>query len=934
MVLYSPTTKKDYNVELRKFAGEEQSTCPECSENRKKKTDKCFSFNHDKQTGRCNHCGASFVPKKELKEYKKPPEWVNKTNLSDKAVQWFLKRGILQETLIKFKIGEGIEAMPIKDGGYKEINTIQFPYFRNGELVNIKYRGPKKEFKQFKDAEPIFFNLDSIKDSDSCCIVEGEIDCMSVVQAGAIEVISVPSGGTQGKINLDYLDNCIDYFTNKTTIYLATDDDPVGRNLQEHLADRLGKERCLKVKFRDSKDANECLQKFGVGGIIEALQNASPFPIEGTYTISDYSDAINDIYQNGLPKGAKTMMTAFNEKITYHKGYIYTITGIPSHGKALAIDTDIPTPDGWKKMGDLNVFDRVYDENGKITYIMDATEIMYGRPCYEVVFSDGTKVIADESHLWFTSSFKDRCSARNAKTKDRVKDRPLKLKGTDQRHKRTYPSVKTTKEISETLTAEKGKRFNHCVPLSKPVFNEEKTFHIHPYVLGAWLGDGTSASAGFTTADKEMIDIIESFGYSLTKSKPKYQYNISGLASKLRKYNLIKNKHIPTTYMFGSEKQRLELLRGLMDTDGYCDKNGVCEFTTIKKELGTQVLELARSLGIRATMNEGNATLYGRVISKKYRVAFVTTKNVFRLKRKRIRLPKKLRYESRYIVSCNQIDSVPVRCIQVDSPNGLFLCSRSFIPTHNSDLLDQITLQLSVTSDWKGAFYSPENKPTSLHITKMARKLIGKAWDGPNRISRKEVELVKAYLNDKFFFIKPENNFTLDSILKHIKILKERKGIDFFVIDAWNKLEHKREGKDEGQYIGDALDKLANFCEMTNVLCFLVAHPTKMLKDKNDKYLVPRLYDISGSANFYNKSDAGLSIYRDFDTEITTVYIQKVKNSHWGKGGFVEFKYDLDSGRFNEYSGGVPFLNKTPWIYDPNEPQPPKIDFEDKTAPF
>jgi len=338
------------------------------------------------------------------------------------------------------------------------------------------------------------------------------------------------------------------------------------------------------VKFRDSKDANECLQKFGVGGIIEALQNATPFPIEGTYTISDYSDAINDLYQNGLPQGAKTMMTLMDKHITYHKGYIYTITGQPGAGK--------------------------------------------------------------------------------------------------------------------------------------------------------------------------------------------------------------------------------------------------------------------------------------------------------------------------------------------------------------SDFLDQIALNLSVTSNWKGAFYSPENKPTSLHITKMARKLIGKAWDGPNRISRKEIELAKAYLNDKFFFIKPESNFTLDSILKHIKILKERKGIDFFVIDAWNKLEHKYTSGDESKYIGEALDKIANFCEMNNVLCFLVAHPTKMLKDKNDKYLVPTMYNISGSANFYNKSDAGLSIYRDFDTEITTVYVQKVKFTHWGKTGFVEFKYDIDSGRFNEYSGGVPFFNKTPWIYDPNEPQPPKIDFEDKPVPF
>ncbi len=364
----------------------------------------------------------------------------------------------------------------------KEVNAIHFNYFRNSELINTKYRDGFKNFKLYGGGELIFYNLDSIKDSQEVVICEGEIDALSIHQAGHKAVVSVPNGAGVNKVNLEYLDNCIEYFLSKTKIYLALDNDAPGRNLQEQLAERLGKERCYKVTFKDCKDANECLMKYGIQGIIESFADKKEFPLEGVSTIADYSDAIDDIYENGLPKGSKTHLENLNKLLTFHKGYITTITGVPSHGK--------------------------------------------------------------------------------------------------------------------------------------------------------------------------------------------------------------------------------------------------------------------------------------------------------------------------------------------------------------SDALDQITLGLTLTSDWRGAFYSPENKPTSLHISKLARKLIGKGWWGENRINKFEIEMVKSFLNDRFFFVKPETGFTLDTILFHIKNLVARKGIDFFVIDAWNKLEHKF-GGDENKYIGESLDKLATFCEHNNVHCFLVAHPRKMLKQKN-----------------------------------------------------------------------------------------------------
>ncbi len=570
MILYNPVNKKDHFVNLKRATGEEVSTCPECSESRKKKTLKCFSFNHDKGVGRCSHCSVTLLPKKEFevkKEYKKPV-WRNQTELSDSIVKWFEeKRGITQATLKAFKVTEGVEFMPQLNG---EVKTIQFNYFKEDELVTIKYRDHKKNFKLFKDGELIFYNLDSIKNSDEVIICEGEIDALSIHQAGKKNVVSIPNGAGLNKINLEYLDNCIEYFINKKVIYLATDNDVAGRNLQEQLAERLGKERCYRVIFKDCKDANECLVKHGIQGIMDAFLDKREFPLEGVFTISDYADSIDDMYDNGLPKGAKTMMGAFNKLLEFHKGYTTTITGIPNMGK--------------------------------------------------------------------------------------------------------------------------------------------------------------------------------------------------------------------------------------------------------------------------------------------------------------------------------------------------------------SDVVDQITLQLSLVNDWKGAFYSPENKPTSLHISKLARKLIGKAWWGDGRINKQEIELAKAYLNDRFFFIKPETDFTLDTILKHVKQLVLRKGIDFFVIDAWNKLEHKF-GGDENKYIGESLDKLATFCELNSVHCFLVAHPRKMLKQKNtQKFEVPNLYDISGSANFYNKSDNGICVHRDYEEETSRWYVQKVKFNHWGATGVCEFKYDLASGRYNEYGGGALISeDKTPWIYSTAE---------------
>ena len=214
--------------------GAKQSTCPLCSHDRKKKNDKCATLNWETGIGNCFHCDEAFqlhtFKRKTDKVYVKPEVvWKNYTDLSDKVIKFFEDRGISQSTVKRLKITEGKSWMPQFE---KEVPTINFNYFINEEIINVKYRGPKKSFKLYKGAEKVFYNLNSIVGRDECVIVEGEMDVAALVEAGIPNVISVPNGATLQRLNLDYLDNCIDFFADKSRIILAVDQDEAGENLK------------------------------------------------------------------------------------------------------------------------------------------------------------------------------------------------------------------------------------------------------------------------------------------------------------------------------------------------------------------------------------------------------------------------------------------------------------------------------------------------------------------------------------------------------------------------------------------------------------------------------------------------------------------------------------------------------------------------------
>ena len=566
-------TKKEYIIDVHKN-GENQMVCPECSEHRKpqNKKLKVFSFNLNKGAGRCNHCGLVLVEFKDLEkhtkiEYKRPL-YKSNCKYSDDMLKFFKDRLISEKTLLEMKVTESIEWMPKNQ---KEIPVIQFNYFRNGELINIKYRGKNKDFKLYKDAELIFYNLDATIDNETIIIVEGEMDALALYECGYKNVISVPNGATIGKINLEYLDNCVDSFTKDTKFILALDNDKAGNNLQEELARRLGYENCSKVHFKDCKDANECLIKYGIKVTRDCIDDAKEFPIVGVFNANDIKDDIYNFYNNGLPSGCGIGMAEMDMHLKFQPGYLTTITGIPGHGK--------------------------------------------------------------------------------------------------------------------------------------------------------------------------------------------------------------------------------------------------------------------------------------------------------------------------------------------------------------SEFLDFLLCRLNVSHGWKTALYSPENHPLELHFSKFAEKMIGKPFEGRDRLSPIDLENMIKYHSDNFFFINPENDFKLENILDSVRQLVRKKGINAFVIDAWNKLDHHYT-TNETKYISEQLDKITRFCEFNKVHCFLVAHPTKIKKLDNGIYEVPNLYSISGSANFYNKTANGITIYRNFNNGITEVYIQKVKFKHWGQVGCVQLSWDRTNGRYYKGQPGYESWIQVEAKEQPNSIQP------------
>jgi replicative DNA helicase len=562
----------------------------------------------------------------------------------------------------------------------------------------------------------------------------------------------------------------------------------------------------------------------------------------------------------------------------------------PAVGKALALDTPLPTPTGWTTMGDVAVGDQLLGADGRPATVVAATDVLHGRPCFEVEFSDGTVIVADARHQWLTET---RAARKSAWAAARGYNRTP--------NQRIFPSVKTTEEILATLRCNGAEqRFNHAVANTRPLDLPPQELPLPPYALGAWLGDGHSAAARITTADPEIVVHLEADGlwvvpgtgltYSLRlpASPPVPERPCadcgrpsSGLAQcqacrnhhgtvqgVLRTLGVLGNKHIPTAFLRASEAQRRSLLAGLLDTDGTVAPSGAVQFSVTSRRLAEDTRELTASLGYRCSLMTKPVKGRTAASSTAYTLTFSTTDDVFRLERKRLLHKERRgpgRTGKRLITAVRPIPSVPVRCVEVDNADHLYLASRSMVPSHNSALGLDVARHAAVKAGVPTVVFSLEMSKTELVqrlmcaecTVDMQRLRTGRMEESDwTRLTRSLGKLADAPL-----FIDDSPGTTMMEIRAKCRRLKQRHGLGLVVVDYLQLMQPSRRFENRQQEVSEISRSLKLLAKELDVPVVAISQLSRQTESRSDRR--PMLSDLRESGALEQDSDVVLFIYRD-----------------------------------------------------------------------
>ena len=554
----------------------------------------------------------------------------------------------------------------------------------------------------------------------------------------------------------------------------------------------------------------------------------------------------------------------------------------PAVGKALALDTALPTPSGWTTMGDVAVGDKLIGSDGRPTTIVAVTDVMRGRPCYEVEFSDGTVIVADANHQWLTETRGSRKSAWAARRQyNRM------------RTQRVFPSVNTTEEILATLRCHgTERRLNHAVANTEPLDLPEQVLPLSPYALGVWLGDGHAASARFTTADPEIVVYLEADGLDVVPSGnmlyglrlptcPGCGRRSSGfmqcqacrnhhgtVQAILRGLGVLRNKHIPAIYLRAAEAQRRALLAGLLDTDGTVTGGGSVQISLTSQALAEGTRELIVSLGYRCSLARKRVKGRTEASSTAYTLTFSTTDELFRLERKRLTHKERRgpgRTGKRFIVAVRPVASVPVRCVAVDSSDHLYLASRSMVPTHNSTLGLDVARHASVRSSVPTVVFSLEMSKTELVqrlmcaecSVDMQRLRTGRMEDTDwTRLTRSLGKLADAPL-----FIDDSAALTMMELRAKCRRLKQRHGLGLVIVDYLQLMQPSKRVESRQQEVSEISRSLKLLAKELAVPVIAISQLSRQTEARSDKK--PMLSDLRESGALEQDADLVMFIYRE-----------------------------------------------------------------------
>lgn len=564
-------------------------------------------------------------------------------------------------------------------------------------------------------------------------------------------------------------------------------------------------------------------------------------------------DEIDAIASNGgVARGVPTGFTELDEVTNgLHAGQMIIVAARPGVGKALALDTPLPTPTGWTTMGDVAVGDELLGDDGRPTRVVAATDVMLGRPCYEVEFSDGTVIVADAAHQWLTETRVSRKSAQAAAVGyNRYKNQ------------RTFAAVRTTAEIAETLRCPaQDRRLNHSVVNARALELPDREFLVPPYTLGAWLGDGTSAAAQITAADPEIIMRIEAEDSGA---------GVGTLQARLRTIGVLGNKHIPTEYLRGSEAQRRALLAGLLDTDGTVTVGGAVQFSVTNQRLARDVNELIVSLGYRCQTSTKRVQGRSETSSIAYTLTFSTADKVFALERKAIAHKERRavtgtsRGGSRFIVDVRPIEPVAVRCVEVDNDSHMYLASRAMVPTHNSTLGLDFLRSCSIKHRMASVIFSLEMSKSEIVMRllsaeakiKLSDMRSGRMSDEDwTRLARRMSEISEAPL-----YIDDSPNLTMMEIRAKARRLRQKADLRLVVVDYLQLMSSGKKVESRQLEVSEFSRQLKLLAKELEVPVVAISQLNRGPEQRTDKK--PMLSDLRESGSLEQDADMVILLNR------------------------------------------------------------------------
>ena len=501
-------------------------------------------------------------------------------------------------------------------------------------------------------------------------------------------------------------------------------------------------------------------------------------------------------------------------------------------------------------------------------------------------------IVADAEHQWLTetrAARKSRWAAENHYNRAR--------------NQRVHASVVTTEEIAGSVRVGSEQRANHAVTNADALVGHVEPLLIDPYVLGAWLGDGHSASGRITCETPEIPMRIEGRGYDVAHRGamlysiriPRAAAAVAGtcpscggamhgaylcascqadhgsMTALLRKLGVLGAKHIPTSYLRASEEARRDLLAGLLDTDGTVVKGvGSVQFAVTSERLADDVHELIVSLGYRCGRTRKRVSGRSEASSICYILNFSTVDDVFRLERKALlhkeeRPTSTTRIGKRYITEVRAIDSIPVRCVQVDNEDHLYLAGRSMIPTHNSTLALDFCRAASIHNNLTSCFFSLEMTRSEI----MMRLLSAEAKVPLNHIRNgtmrdddwEKLARKMGQVSGAPMFIDDSPNMTMMEIRAKARRLKQRHDLKLIVIDYMQLMSSGKKVESRQLEVSEFSRNIKLLAKELELPIIALSQLNRGPEQRGDKR--PMMSDLRESGSLEQDADMVILLHRD-----------------------------------------------------------------------